>query len=133
MVKFKIIADEKIAKTVQDRVVCDITELRLNNFEQDPTLGKIVSWRGTVNDEFFSILFVKGLLEISLVEREMLLGQNLIFYARTELSDNANNNANISYSLKDSNLEQDNITFVDVMVTLKWKYAPNVKFYHDEN
>lgn len=130
MVKFEIVAAAPIALTVQNRVVCDVTEYRFTT-EQ---FGKVISWRGSVSDEYFSILFVKGLLEVSLAEREMQLGNASVHYALTERAFNVSPDpiqAANQYGITEINDDVERMTFVDIMVALNWKYAPNVKIYHD--
>lgn len=138
MVKFKLTVPIEKAITLTNRVVCDVLEIRTNT----PILGKMVNWRGSVNEEYFSILFFKGILVVSLEERECRLGQDSVNYAMTESLDKAisgapaddavaRTDASFDYYLKVSPKESDEISFTDVMVALYWKYAPNAKIDYD--
>lgn len=130
MVKFEVIAAAPLALTVQNRVVCDVTEYRFTT-EQ---FGKVISWRGSVNEEYFSLLFVKGLLEVSLAEREMKLGETGLHYALTERAFNVSDDPVVAanqYGIAEMNDDVERLTFVDILVALNWKYAPNVKIWHD--
>jgi hypothetical protein len=136
MVKFEIIVPPEIAVMFQDRVVCDVTEYHIT----DPVLGKMASWRGSVKDEYFSILFVKGVLTVSLVERECQLGHNALNYGMSEalfkaLKENKESllktDATFDYYVKQSPKEQEVVHFIDVMVALNWRYAERAKIYYD--
>lgn len=138
MVKFEVTAPDKQTETLKNRVVCDVCQ----SFRTDPLLGKIVNWRGSVADEYFSILFFKGILVVSLEEREMMLGHNSVKYAMSESlvkalkgapTDDAiaRTEASFDYYLKVSPKETDEISFTDVMVALFWRYAPNAKIDYD--
>ena len=128
MVKFKIIAPPEEALPLVNRVVCDVCESRNTN----PIAGKIVSWRGSVENEYFSILFLGGRLLISLVERECQLGHVSVIYAMSETLSNSlislKDEIDNSFILKK---EIDEISFTDVMVALNWRYAENAKIDYD--
>ena len=136
MVKFEIIIAPEIASLYQNRVVCDVCEYHIT----DPLLGKMASWRGSVKDEYFSILFVKGVLTVSLVERECQLGHSAINYAMSEclfkaLKENKEEilktDATFDYYTKQSVKEQNEVHFIDIMVALNWNYGERAKIYYD--
>jgi len=137
MVKFEIIVPPIIAAMLQDRTVCDVCE----SHQTDSLLGKIVSWRGSVEEEYFSIIFAKGILTVSLVEREYNLGRSAVNFAMSEhlfkvlkeSKDNAalRTTAVFDYHMKRSQKEQEEISFIDVMVILEWRYAERAKIYYD--
>jgi hypothetical protein len=136
MVKFEVIVPPEIAVMFQDRVVCDVCEYHIT----DPLLGKMASWRGSVKDEYFSILFVKGVLTVSLVERECQLGHEAINYAMSELlvkalkenkEDVLKTDSTLDYFAKQGPKEQEIVHFIDVMVILNWRYAEWAKIYYD--
>ncbi len=120
----------------QNRVVCDVTEYKINT-----PVGPASSWRGSVAEEYFSITFLKGILTISLVERECQLGHNVVNYAISEALSQAlsvaGSNATMiteahhNYSLKQCPKEQKEISFTDVMVVLGWRYVENAKIHYD--
>ena len=118
MVKFKIIAPPEESLPLVNRVVCDVCESRNTN----PIAGKVVSWRGSVENEYFSILFLGRRLLISLAERECQLGSVSVIYAMAEALPN---------SLVFLKKEIDEISFTDVMVALNWRYAENAKIDYD--
>ena len=125
MVKFKLIAPPEEALPLVNRVVCDVCESRTIN----PIAGKMVSWRGSVENEYFSILFLGGRLMISLVERECQLGHVSVIYAISETLDYLKDFGNVhSASI---NKDIDEISFTDVMVALNWRYAENAKVDYD--
>lgn len=129
MVKFEVIVAPPVALTVQHRTVCDVTEYRYIT-----ELGKVISWRGSLNEEYFSILFAKGLLAVSISENEIYLGYNSLHYALTEKAFAISNNsvdATNKYSIEDVDKDIEKMTFVDVLIALNWRYAPNVKVWHD--
>lgn len=130
MVNFQVIAAPPIALTVQHRTVRDVTEYRFTT-EQ---FGKNISWRGSLNDEYFSILFVKGLLVVSVAEREMQVGENSLHYALTERASKISANPIEAMNqgiVAEINDEMENITFTDALIALNWRYAPNVKIWQD--
>jgi hypothetical protein len=136
MVKFETILPPEVASMFQNRTVCDVTEYHIT----DPLLEKMASWRGSVKDEYFSILFVKGVLTVSLVERECQLGHTAVNYALSEplfkaLRENQEEilktDAAFDYYVKQSPKEQDVVHFIDIMVALNWRYAERAKIYYD--
>jgi hypothetical protein len=136
MVKFEVIVAPEIASLYQNRVVCDVCEYHIT----DPLLGKMASWRGSVKDEYFSILFVKGVLTVSLVERECQLGHSAINYAMSEplvkaLRENKEDilktDSTLDYFAKQGPKEQEIVHFIDVMVILNWRYAERAKINYD--
>ena len=138
MVKFELTVPIEQAITLTNRVVCDVLEIRTTT----PMFGKMVNWRGSVADEYFSILFFKGILVVSLEEREGQLGHNSVKYAMSESlvkalkgapTDDAiaRTEASFDYYLKVSPKESDEVSFTDVMVALFWRYAPKAKIDYD--
>lgn len=135
MVKFKTIVPAEIAGLLSGRVVCDVCERHLTV----PMVGKVVNWRGSVEQEYFSITFLRGVLTLSLVEREMLLGHNALNIAMVEPLASvvqggdsiAAVEATYNYNLKQSEKDVNTISFTDVMVALSWRYAPNAKIDYD--
>ena len=137
MVNLKVIVSSEIALTLQNRQVCDMTEFHIT----DPVHGKLTSWRGSVQNEYFSIIFIKGILVVSLVERECKLGECSINYAMTEglenalkeCKDNPEQGSQISsdYANNQSVEDQKNISFTDVMKSLNWNYSTDAKIHSD--
>lgn len=135
MVKFSTVIQPQVAELLSGRVVCDVCEYHLTN----PLVGKMSMWRGSVEQEYFSITFMRGILTVSLVEREMLLGHSAINFAIvSELAEVmargdsiATAEATYNYSLKQSDKHQKEISFTDVMVALGWRYKEGVKPDYD--
>ena len=136
MVKFDLLLPAEAATLFQNRVVCDVIEFKMTSI-----VGPACIWRGSVEDEYFSITFLKGILTLSLVERECQLGQNATNYAMSNTLDSllkiAGDNAvmsaeaNYNYILKQWPKEQKEVSFTDVMVALNWTYKPEVKIDYD--
>lgn len=136
MVKFEITVPVEQALPLASRTVCDVCQ----SYRTDPLLGKMVNWRGSVKDEYFSILFFKGILVVSLEEREMMLGHNAVKYAMSsalaaaikgDASAPERTEASFDYYLKICPKEIETVSFTDVMAALAWKYAPNAKIDYD--
>lgn len=136
MVKFSLLLPQEAAVLFQNRVVCDVTD-----YHVDTSVGPASSWRGSVAEEYFSIMFLRGILTVSLVERECQLGHDAVNYAMSETlanslkvaGDNAimTTEANFNYNLKQSQKEQKEISFTDVMVVLGWQYKEGAYIHHD--
>ena len=136
MVKFNPLLPQEAAVLFQNRVVCDVTQ-----FQMDTPAGPVTSWRGSVAEEYFSIMFLRGILTVSLVERECQLGTNAVNYAVSETlanslkvaGDNAimTTEANFNYNLKQSPKEHKDISFTDVMVVLGWQYKEGAHIHYD--
>ena len=121
---------------LKGRTVCDVTEFHITH----PLLGKIAQWKGSVEEEYFSIIFAKGILTVSLVEREHYLDQSAVNYAISErllkiLSKSENETVKkagiLDYHFRQYPKEQEDVSFTDVMVVLEWKYKERAKIYYD--
>jgi len=76
-----------------------------------------------------------------LVEREYNLGSSVINYAISEhlskiLKENKDNTALrtaaiLDYHTRQSPREQSEVSFIDVMVILEWRYAERAKIYYN--
>jgi len=135
MLKFNVIAQPLIAAAIQNRVVEHVTEYRITN----PIAGKVVMWRGATELEYFSIAFLRGILTISLSEREILLGEKTINYAMVsslmeviERGDTISTiEATYNYNAKQSFKDAEVISFTDVLVIFGWNYKQGVKIDYD--
>lgn len=131
MTKLKILktTPKEQIERVQNKVVEDVTEYNGVN-----DMGKYKLWTGSTEMEYFNIIFVRGVLTISLEEREMLLGGNsVIYYAMTQmlidvLSKVKNNNISVEakeacerYHLNEYVGELNDVDFKAVRKILKWK------------
>lgn len=134
MAELDIIAPQEIAAPLQNRMVCDVLETRATM----PGTGRIVSWRGSTQEEYFSILFVQGVITVALNERECLLSESFVNYAMSmALSkamkglpgrDDATKQEDIqNYYTKLAEAELNEITFIDVMNLLNWQYKLGAK------
>ena len=136
MVTFSPLLPQEASVLFANRVVCDVTQ-----FQMDTVAGPVTFWRGSVESEYFSVAFLKGILTISLVERECQLGHNAVNYAVSETLANAlkvagdnaimTTEANLNYNLKQSQKEHKDISFTDIMVVLGWKYGQDAKIHYD--
>jgi len=134
MINFKLCLTDEEAKPLQNRFV----EHVVKTSTQHPLLGKISVWRGTLKEEFFTVMFVGGVVVVSVAEREMKLGDPSINYAESQsMLDTAEAVKTASEEgkvLLQSNYrdvvaknEQDTITFADLMFILKWEYVEGAK------
>lgn len=131
MVKFKEIKPPDVSETVKHRIVCDVCESRHVSL-----YGEFINWRGSTETEYFSIIFLKGILTVSIDEREMRLGQDPMNFAlsaklaelfATAKGDIEQTAMAVKYSREEYKKELDAVSFTDVMVVLQWKYAPDAK------
>jgi hypothetical protein len=128
MIKLSILktANQADLIQVQNRIVCDVSEFqsRIEDVE-------VKSWTGSTNEEYFCICFVKGILTITIEERECHVGRKQINYGvsedlKTLLVNAQKNNGNaqqVAVEYVSSGYIQDvkNISFKDVVKVLKWK------------
>ena len=95
------------------------------------------TWRGSVTDEYFVISFIRGVLSISLNERECNLDNNVCHYAVSDgLFASSKEKTNLmevmgDYVKTSHDKEQNEISFTDVMAILDWKYDEHAKIYYD--
>ena len=126
--KFKIISvtNPKDIESVQNRKVMDVTEYT----EPSPVGGKYKAWTGSTEMEFFSIMFMRGILTVSLNERECEAGQNIVNYGMlASLQDRMlkmthEQAARYLFEYNMSLYEEDmnNLSFNDVMTALNWEF-----------
>lgn len=131
MVKLRECKPPAVSELLKHRVVCDVCESHHISL-----YGEFVNWRGSTETEYFSIIFLKGILTVSIDEREMKVGWEPVNFAiSSKLADMfASVKGDLEqtamaakYSREEYQKELDNISFTDVMVALSWKYAPNAK------
>jgi len=127
--KFTIVSitpKEEIER-VQNRKVMDVSEYE----ETSPIgLGDYKAWNGSVEMEYFSIIFMKGVMTISLAEREMDLIDKPINYAiLTKLHNLLKTKTKLecmqTYAMYNNEGYKDDlksITFNDIMKALKWTF-----------
>lgn len=138
MISFKTILPVEQALTYQNKMV----EYVCKSVTIHPALGKLTTWRGALETEYFSVMFVGGILVVSVVERELHLGHISVSYSESEslikatsdldgINDTEKDKLRQEYNLNTSKKEQDEITFDDVMLSLNWNYVPFAKI--DEN
>jgi hypothetical protein len=130
--KFEILetvtADQK--KKLQDKKVCDVTEMVLPSI-----IGYYKGWIGSTEEEYFSIVFVKGIITVSLEEREFRLGREPINYSVVDslhesLIGPITAAKKTTVDLYNTKLYLDDVkllTFKDVMKSLKWKLDTGVE------
>lgn len=135
MVKFKQVKKEEEAEKVKNRVVCDVCEAH-----HQSVYGEFVNWRGSTETEYFSIIFLKGILTVSIDEREQRVGNDPLNVAMSEKladmfmsakGDLEKTASAVKYNREEYPKEIKTVSFTDVMVLLNWKYAPNAKIDYD--
>ena len=125
--KFRILNSitEEFKKSIENKKVCDVVEFRLSSPD-----GIYKGWMGSVEDAYFSTTFVKGIISISISEREMCLGWVCTSYAVIDklydvLSGKITLNTEYfidEYNSKNYLNDVQSITFKDVMKVYKWKF-----------
>lgn len=130
MINFKIKLTKEEAAKWQNRKV----EYVSKSTSLNPTFGKFSTWVGALENEYFTILFLGGVIILSVAEREFILGQNNVVFAETisllqaaelikgstpEIQQNIQNQYNTIVSLQ----EQNEITFDNIMSILNWQYT----------
>ncbi len=134
MINFKHCLTPEKALPLQNRVVECVTKLS----ESHIAFGKISIWRGALKDEYFSIMFIGGVVIVSVEEREMELGKRSVTYAESQsLLDSAElikgaspelqGSIQAEYTNVISKREQNEITFSDMMFILNWQYVEGAK------
>ena len=109
---------------LQNKKVCNVTEMIMPSIA-----GSYKGWCGSTEDAYFSIVFVRGIMTVSLEEREMCLGWNPINFAAIDvLADAGKGKAteakNAIIDEYTTRLYLDDVSlikFSDVMKPLKWK------------
>lgn len=129
MVKFKIFqfTDEAIKKSIQNKKVANVAEHEVDHVIH----GRYKLWKGTTELEYFTISFIKGIITISICEREYQIMDNIFHYAvLKDLSEelervNKDNKSLNPIIQPEYNFDKDldTIKFSDVMRILKWKYV----------
>lgn len=127
--KFKILetVTTDVKKRIEGKKVCDVVEYTVPSL-----VGPYKGWIGSVEDEYFSVALVKGIVSVSLEEREMKLGWNIIRYAIVEHLHTILTSKKFNTKVRKQLIEAYNdigsdkdielITFKDVMTLLKWKF-----------
>lgn len=120
-----------------NRKICDVEE-----FSIDTLYGKAKAWKGSTEEEYFSLLFVNGMLTLCISEREMFLGTVAIAVAMTKKLKEAVEVSKVdelvglqmTQTYTDSgemNEDIKKITLKDCMKVLRWKLKPNAKIFFD--
>lgn len=135
----KLIRNTSNAKELDklsNRKVCNIEE-----FCMESMLGPIKAWKGSTDEEFFSLLFTNGMLSICIDEREMFLGTEAIGVAMaTELKEaievaktDEQKGVELTqqYTSGKSNEDTKNITLDDCLEVLGWELKDGVKIMFD--
>jgi len=139
---FDIIIPDDRAKTFQGKSVEFVCKTFNNSF-----FGKFPSWRGSLENEFFTLCFVAGELEVSVSECEFYLGDPRFTttYAHsrsmrdlekpTEGMDAEETlriyQKRIEYFQTIGQIEQESVSLSDIMVVLNWTYAKSAKVDED--
>lgn len=134
MINFKLCLTDEQALPLQNRIVEDVVK----SSSEHPLLGKISIWKGSLKEEFFSVMFLGGVVVVAIAEREMQLGDPSINYAESQsLLDTAElvrgsspevqSDLQKNYHNVTAKKEQEEITFADLMFILKWEYVDGAK------
>jgi hypothetical protein len=133
MVNFQITLPKESVLPLQGRIVESVYKTSTIH----PIFGKMTTWRGALENEYFSILFIGGVLVVSVAEREYQLGHVSVNYAESkslldmaELIKGSSSEMKIELQ-KDYNViskkEQDEVKFEDLLPILDWRYAQFAK------
>jgi len=131
------IANAKQLDSFANRKICDVEEFSITTM-----YGNAKAWKGSTETEYFSLLFVNGMLTLCISEREMFLGTEPIAVAMAkklkesvELSKvDELAGLQMTQSYTDSGeMDNDikNITLKDCMGVLQWKLKRNAKIFFD--
>lgn len=114
------------------------------SFLTSPFLGKVPGWRGALENEYFSIGFVSGVLAVSISECEYKLGASETTLSLAESKTLSNmltalkgedelllQKVQLGYHKNIAPQEQMEITLEDIMAFLDWKYAQLAKIDED--
>lgn len=141
MMKIRVLEREKdVLDRIQNKVVCDVTEYHIKS-----PMGSVLNWRGSVLEEYFSILFLRGVMTVSVEARECLIGSHCINYGMSEkliesLEKDSQRHKGKSkltgfpendYLKSEAEIEIKAVTFTDIAAALNWKFSPNFKQYVD--
>lgn len=119
------------------RVICNVEEFSLGTI-----LGPVKAWKGSTEEEYFSLLFNNGMLSLCINEREMFLGTEPIGIAMVEelreAVDVSKTNEGLGLELTQlytcgGKLEEDvkNITLGDCLEVLGWELKEGAKIFFD--
>jgi len=137
-VTFIINPNQEVSKSesVKDRVIEYVTEYKIKSIDGK----KYAGWYGSTETEYFSIVFVGGVVSISLAERQMKIGEDyclplIVSRLKSVAITNDNNKKLVvlgNYNYKHANKDLDRVSFKDVMKPLGWKFASKkVKVQYD--
>jgi hypothetical protein len=114
-------------KRIQNKKVCDVVE-----FIVPSDLGYYKGWIGSTENEYFSVAFVKGVLSVSLEEREMRVGWDItnvamVSYLHDLLTTKKMDVSTINHIVDVYNKEScendiKSVKFTDIMKVLDWKF-----------
>lgn len=126
--KFNIItiSNPDDIKRVQNKKVMDVTEY----VEPSPLGGKYKAWTGSTEMEFFSLMFMRGILTVSVYERECETGENAVNYGMLaslqdrmlEMTGDQASRYLFEYNISLYEEDMKNLSFNDVMTALNWEF-----------
>jgi len=133
MINFKICLDAEKASTLQNRMVECVNKTTFNH----PLYGKISVWCGALENEYFSILFMGGVITVSVDAREFNIDKVSTVYAESQsLLDMSElvkgSTPEVQLQLRNNYLaitdrEQSEMTFADLMFILNWQYVEGAR------
>jgi hypothetical protein len=128
--------DESTIDKIANRKVCDVVE-----YDMDTLLGPMKAWKGSVEEEYFSLIFADGIVSLAINGQEMMLGSEATNIAMAEELHEANLIADNNYEaaiqlIQDYRSEkfyQDckEILFDDICKLLNWTKKPDMKYHKD--
>jgi len=134
MINFKHCLTPDKALPLQNKVVECVTKTST----QHTIFGKVNIWRGALTEEYFSVMFIGGVVVVSVSERECHIGEKTVSYAESQsLLDTAElvkgsapemqQELQKHYNEVIAKKEQDEVTFADMMFILNWQYVEGAK------
>lgn len=137
-VKLKINPNENVFRihSLKNRIISDVVEYRI---KKSDTGERYVGWYGSTECEYFSIVFLGGIVSMSLEERMMHIGHESILALMSDrlypaaLGTDVNEKVLLwaDYNKTHLGKELETISFKDIMRTLSWKLKSKVKIEYD--
>lgn len=123
---------------LKGKIVGNVEEFSLN----DDYLGPTKAWKGSTEEEYFSLLFTNGMLSLCISEREMYLTKDPIGVAiapalseAVKISDVDDvKGLELTKLYTDGNQSKEdveNLTFGDILEILGWKQKTGSKLFFD--
>jgi len=128
--------DKTRKESILNRLIECVTEYKIKSIDGK----KYVGWYGNTETEYFSVVFVSGIVSISVAERQMKIGEEYSLpLIASKLEKAASTTDQLEklrliarYNTKYSNKDLETVSFKDIMKPLGWKLASKkVKINYD--